>query len=271
MTKGRIKQELNLSEQAANPKEIWFSNLLSILLWLLVVVYVAVLLLSAPNWLLPGEPIWAIKPETLAEVAKESLNFFFILPVLSWLMSPLTAVPVPVVHPASEAFFNFAEAWIFMFLPLLLTDSRGQGLPRLALWSAAMFLTNVFLIPYMALRLRKPTEIEPSESAQTVNQSYLSRAFGAVGLLVGTSAIAWFCLARPEFGGLAERASYFVEKIGSDRVTIAFCVDLALFWIFQAWLMSAVIVEENQQRLLRFIPFWGLAIWLIANQPSGKS
>lgn len=267
MTKIHSKQEPSPAEQTAHdPKEIGLSNVL----WIAVVLYVAVLLLSSPNWLLPGEPIWAIKPETIAEVAKESLNFFFVLPTLSWLTSPFIELPAPVVHPASEAFFNFAEAWIFMFLPLLLLDSRGKGLPRIALWSAAMFLTNVFLIPYMAQRLRKPNT-ERLKSAQTIDRGYLARIFGSVGLLVGTSAIAWFCLARPEFGGLAERVSYFAEKIESDRVTIAFCVDLALFWIFQVWLMSAVIIEENQWRFLRFIPFWGLAVWLIASQPSGKS
>ena len=228
------------------------------LLWMLVVVYVAVLLLSPPGQLLPGEPIWAVKSETIQEILKESLNFFFVLPILSFVAAPIVEISAPVVHPASEAFFNFAEAWILMFLPLMLLDKRGQNLPRVALWSMAMFLTNVFLIPYMAQRLDEP------ENEETLEKGWLARGFGWIGLVVGTGAIAWFCLARPEFGGLAERVSYFLGKVEGDRVTIAFCVDLLLFWLFQIWLMGAVIAKTSKQRLLRIIPFWGLAIWLIA-------
>ena len=136
-------------------------RLISSILWILVVLYVAILLLSPPGQLLPGEPIWAVKPETISEIAKESLNFFFVLPVLSFLAAPFLNIPAPIVHPASEAFFNFAEAWILMFLPLMLLDPKGQNLPRVALWSAAMFLTNVFLIPYMA-QDRKSTRLNSS-------------------------------------------------------------------------------------------------------------
>ena len=232
-------------------------TVLSALLWILVVAYVAILLLSPPDQLLPGEPIWAVKPETLSEVLKESLNFFFVLPILSFIAAPFLNIPAPVVHPAAEAFFNFAEAWILMFLPLMLLDKRGNNLPRVALWSAAMFLTNVFLIPYMAQRLKGEA------IAQIPEKGLLARLFGWVGLIVGTGAIAWFCLARPEFGGLVERWGYFVGKVVGDRVTIAFCVDLTLFWLFQIWLMSAIISKKDKQRPLRFIPFWGLAIWLI--------
>ncbi|MEL6777569.1 MAG: hypothetical protein AAFO06_09960 [Cyanobacteria bacterium J06597_16] len=228
-------------------------------LWALVVAYVAVLLLSPPGQLLPGEPAWAVTAETIKEIMAESLNFFFVLPILGFTVGPLVGFSAPVVHPAAEAFFNFAEAWIFMFLPLLLLDSRGQKLPKVALWSAAMFLTNVFLIPYMAQRLREP-EVE---GHVTLESSWLGRAFGFVGLMVGTSAVVWFCLARPEFGSVAVRVQFFLDKVARDRVTIAFCVDLALFWVFQIWLMGAVVKARQAARSLRFIPFWGLAIWLI--------
>lgn len=232
---------------------------LSKCLWASVVIYVAVLLLSSPGQLLPGEPIWAIKPETIAEVMAESLNFFFVLPILSAVLEPVFDLSAPVVHPASEAFFNFAEAWILMFLPLLLLDRRGQALPRVALWSAAMFLTNVFLIPYMAQRLVQPA-VNCSDSPE---KGWLARGLGSVGLIVGTGAIAWFLFARPEFGPIAERSRYFIQKLTTDRVTIAFGVDLALFWIFQIWLMGAIAQPKTGKRYLRFIPFWGLALWLL--------
>ncbi|MEM9087357.1 MAG: nuclear transport factor 2 family protein [Cyanobacteria bacterium P01_F01_bin.53] len=234
---------------------------LSRALWALVVIYVTVLLLSAPNQLLPGDPIWAIQPETIKEILAESLNFFFVLPILGFTLGPLIGISAPVVHPASEAFFNFAEAWIFMFLPLLLLDKRGKNLPQVALWSAEMFLTNVFLIPYMAQRLAQPTV--DAEEVEKVEKGWVARSFGLIGLVVGTGAIAWFCLARPEFGSFAERGQYFLHKLATDRVSIAFCVDLILFWVFQSWLMGAVMPKEAGTRFLRFIPFWGLASWLL--------
>ncbi len=247
-----ITQEIENPAQRQDPATAKRNRRLSQLLWGLVVLYVAVLLLSPPDQLLPGEPIWAIKPDTLAEVLSESLNFFFVLPVLSKLFN----ISAPTVHPAAEAFFNFAEAWIFMFLPLMLLDRRGQNLPRVALWGAAMFLTNVFLMPYMAQRL-----VQPAVSDQEApEKGRLARSFGAIGGVVGMGAIAWLCLARPEFGSLADRGRYFWQKLTTDRVTIAFCVDLSLFWLFQIWLMGAVV---SQRTSLRWIPFWGLAVWLL--------
>ena len=251
-----MRETVSQSEPTASELPTPLNRWLSLFLWALVVLYVTLLLLSPPEQPLPGEPIWAVKPDTLTEVVAESLNFFFVLPILSAVIGPISA---PIVHPAAEAFFNFAEAWIFMFLPLLLLDRCGQSLPRVALWSAAMFLTNVFLIPYMAQRLVQPAE----DKVDSPEKGWLARGFGLVGLMVGTGAITWFTLARPEFGSVAARGQYFLHKLATDRVTIAFCVDLVLFWIFQIWLMGAVIKADAENRYLRFIPFWGLAIWLL--------
>ncbi|NEP15597.1 MAG: hypothetical protein F6J97_01695 [Leptolyngbya sp. SIO4C1] len=224
------------------------------LLWLMTASYVFFLLLSPPGWL-PGEPVWAIRSETLQEILDESLNFFFVLPLLNRL--DIQVMEAPVVHPAMEAFFNFAEAWIFMFLPLLLLDPRGDKLPRVPVWGAAMFLTNVFLMPYMAARSQQP-------AAAAGEKGRLAKAFGWVGLLVGSLAIYWFIAACPEFGSIADRVAYFGEQVVTSRVTLAFCVDLLLFGIFQTVLMGAAIAREHPLRWLRFLPFFGLAIWLIA-------
>lgn len=223
-------------------------------LWMLTVAYVSVLLLSPPDLLLPGEPAWAVRPDTWQELRDESLNFFFVLPLLS----QLNVVSAPQLHPATEAFFNFAEAWIFMFLPLLLADPRGYRLPRVPWWGASMFLTNVFLMPYMA---RRATAVPDPERTQS--KGMLARAFGVVGFLVGAIAVYWFLAGRPEFGGVAERSQFFLDKLTRDRVTIAFAVDLLLFGIFQAVLMGAVEPVGSPRRWLRYVPFWGLAIWLI--------
>ncbi|WP_240518649.1 hypothetical protein [Leptolyngbya sp. BC1307] len=250
-----IIQEIEKTAQQQDSATAKRNRRLSQLLWGLVVLYVAVLLLSPPDQLLPGEPIWAIKPDTLTEVLSESLNFFFVLPILGKLLN----TSAPVVHPAAEAFFNFSEAWIFMFLPLMLLDRRGQNLPRGALWGAAMFLTNVFLMPYMAQRLRQPAVTDQPMP----EKGWLARSFGLVGGIVGLGAIAWLCLARPEFGSLADRGLYFWQKLATDRVTIAFCVDLLLFWIFQIWLMGEIIPKDSKEHSLRWVPFWGLAVWLL--------
>jgi len=224
-------------------------------LWIGVIIYVGLLLLSPPSWL-PGEPVWAIQPETLQEILDESLNFFFVLPILNQLGLHLMAAPV--VHPVSEAFFNFAEAWIFMFLPLILRDGKGRHLPQVAIWSLAMFLTNVFLMPYMALR-------RDSGSQAASVPVWIAKLFGLIGLVVGTIAVGWFVWARPAFGGLDARVPYFIQQVLSNRVTLAFCVDLALFWLFQAWLMGSVMAASARRRWLRWIPLWGLGFWLLAD------
>ena len=229
----------------------------AVLFGAIALLYTYVLLLSPSGQLLPGDPAWNIQPDTVKEVLDESINFFFVLPILNGL--GVTTMQAPVVHPMTEALFNLAEAWIFMFLPLLLLDRRGDALPKRVIWGMAMFLTNVFLTPYMALRAAAP--MVPSDVS--IPKDRLARVFGWIGLIVGTGAIAWGILARPEFGGWVERSQYFLEQLTMNRVAIAFCVDLTLFALFQAMLMSAIEPRDSKKRWLRFIPFWGLALWLI--------
>ncbi|MGF1494395.1 MAG: hypothetical protein ACFBSC_18520 [Microcoleaceae cyanobacterium] len=226
------------------------------LLWVLSAAYIYFLLLSPPGQLIPGEPAWAIQSETLQEVLNESINFFFVLPILNAVN--ITFMKAPMVHPLTQALFNFAEAWIFMFLPLLLADQRGRNLPRLPIWGMAMFLTNAFLCPYMALRVMAPLP-ETQESQKGV----LARGFGWTGLVVGLIATVWAVVGRPEFGSVTARIQYFGEQLMTNRVTVAFCIDLVLFAIFQAVLLGAVEPSGSKVRWLRFFPFWGLAIWLI--------
>ena len=122
-----------------------------------------------------------------------------------------------------------------------------------------MFLTKVFLMPYMAARLLQ----DPPEAAVSLSKGPLAKLFGLIGLGVGLLAMVWICLVQPDLGGFPERATYFTEQVAKNRVTLAFCVDLVLFYIFQVWLMGAIIQAGDKTRGLRFVPFWGLAIWLI--------
>ena len=243
--------------QSNLPKQQQNFRLISILLWLLSATYVYILLLSPSEQLLPDGPIWAVEPETIKEVIEESINFFFILPIFNAV--GIKYMEAPTIHPWLESLFNFAEAWIFMFLPLLLVDRRGGELPKILIWSMAMFLTNTFLLPYMAWR-SSATELSTEEQ---MSKGLLAKIFGIVGLIIGTIAIAWGIFARPEFGDIATRAEFFVQNFQSDRLTIAFCVDVILFAIFQAVLIGDIEPPESGKRWLRFVPFWGLAVWLV--------
>ncbi|MGD1953430.1 MAG: hypothetical protein ACFB14_27855 [Leptolyngbyaceae cyanobacterium] len=248
-----MKNSSPASDLPANPPSIrpWLVGLL----WTATLAYVGLLLLSPPNWL-PGDPVWAIQPETIQEILDESLNFFFILPMLNLL--GISYLQAPTVNPAAQGFFNLAEAWIFMFLPLMVMDKRSQHLPKMMVWGMAMFLTNVFLMPYMALRLGQS---ESQDAAPP--KGILARCFGALGLTVGNLAVVWFCFNRPELGSVLARFGYLGEQIMHNRVTLAFVVDMLLFWIFQIWLMGALMPTDERIRTVRFIPFWGLAIWLL--------
>ncbi len=241
-----------------------FSNpFLAPFLWLFAVIYTYILLFSPPNQLVPGFPVWAIQPDTITEVLNESLNFFFVLPLLNTL--GVDAMQSPMVPPVSEAIFNLAEAWIFMFLPLLLSDPRSHHLPRVFIWSCAMFLTNVFLIPYMAMRVKNPAtkNIDHITARPPI---WLSWSFGWISLTVGITAIVWGFIGRPEWGDLGMRLDYLIDQLTSNRVTIAFTVDLLLFWLFQSVLLGDILLSKNPLKWVRFIPFFGLAFWLISRQ-----
>lgn len=241
----------------SNPPKQQNPNPIAIFLWLLSAIYIYILLLSPHNQPLPNGPIWAVEPETIKEVINESINFFFILPIFNAI--GIKYMEAPTIHPWLESLFNFAEAWIFMFLPLLLADRRGGEFPKILIWSMAMFLTNTFLLPYMAWRT---TATELPEDEQ-MGKGLLAKIFGGVGLIIGIIAIFWAIFARPEFGDIAARAAFFVQNFQSDRLTIAFCVDVIFFAIFQAVLIGNIEPPDSGKRWLRFVPFWGLAVWLI--------
>ena len=143
--------------------------------------YWFVLLLSPPGWQgLPGEPAWAVAPETLAEVVAESTDFFFVLPLLNGAGIDLLGA-APAVHPVTLGVFNFAEAFIFMLLPCLLMDRRGRDLPTTKVWSAAMFLTNALMLPYFAARAAARAPARPGGGGR---REGLAGHLGEEGLVV---------------------------------------------------------------------------------------
>lgn len=240
--------------------------------------YWYILLLSPPfsmmpsAALLPGEPMWAVAPDTLSEVVAESTDFFFVLPLLNNL--GINFMQAPDVHPVSLGFFNACEAYALLLLPLLLRQAKKRGTSTnvLPVWSAAMFLTNAILLPYFAVAKSEEGTASSDDGSNAPLSPAAERAFGIGGLAVGALSVYWTLAANPELGGsLADRASYWSSLValdpsgGGSRVTIAFLVDAALFYAWQVWLMGELADEkpEKQTSVLRFVPFAGLALWLL--------
>jgi hypothetical protein len=176
------------------------------------------------------------------------------------------------VHPVTLGVFNFAEAFIFMLLPCLLMDGRGRNLPTTKTWSAAMFLTNALMLPYFAARAAAPApsarvleeaaEQEGLVESTKGTKGALSRAFGASGLAVGALSVWWALFADPATGGdLEQRLAYLAGLMSSDRVSLAFVVDIALFSVWQAFLINEL--DEDAPAACKFVPFWGLGAWLL--------
>ena len=60
-----------------------------------------------------------------------------------------------------------------------------------------------------------------------------------------------------EYGGLEERWAFFSSSIHTKRIFFAFALDAVLYSMFQAMLMPKAAGN------LRYVPFAGLAAWLI--------
>eukprot|EP00262_Sarcandra_glabra_P020590 TRINITY_DN8271_c0_g2_i4.p1 TRINITY_DN8271_c0_g2~~TRINITY_DN8271_c0_g2_i4.p1 ORF type:complete len:122 (-),score=13.38 TRINITY_DN8271_c0_g2_i4:100-465(-) len=69
-----------------------------------------------------GDPVWAVKTQTVNDLVDLSLNFFFILPLVNGV--GIRVIDAPVLHPVAEGLFNFVIGWTFMFAPLIFTDCR---------------------------------------------------------------------------------------------------------------------------------------------------
>ncbi|KAL3578516.1 hypothetical protein D5086_020020 [Populus alba] len=139
-------------------------KVVQIILWVVEGVYILWLFLLPYA---PGDPVWAISSETVNSLIGLSLNFFFILPFINSV--GIRLIDAPVLHPMSEGLFNFVIGWTFMFAPLLFTDCKRDRYRWSldVLWGFQMFLTNTFLIPYMAIRLNEAdSDYTPSKRSQ---------------------------------------------------------------------------------------------------------
>lgn len=222
----------------------------------------------------PGDAIYATSRETLEHVTHMSMNFFYVNNLLH--EAGITVVPNVAEHPTEEALFNFANAWSLMWLPLMLNDKECPSkVNKLSWWTGVMFLTNIFMLPWMAIRVgpdgegaslsSSPTAADTqggSESAKkgSIDVQLVGRIFGITALVIAGVSAYWFAEGRPEVAAtdLVERTAFFTSLVRTDRVSFAFLVDMACYAAYQILLMG----EQGAPAALRFTPFVGQAIWL---------
>ncbi|KAM2887320.1 hypothetical protein FF1_011206 [Malus domestica] len=244
-------------------------RLLQIALWLAEGVYILWLFLLPYA---PGDPVWAISSDTVNSLVGLSLNFFFILPFLNSVGVGL--IDAPVLHPMSEGLFNFVIGWTFMFAPLLFTDRRRDRYKWSldALWGFQMFLTNTFLIPYMAIRLNEAeSDYTPSKRSQlgsvmTSGAPIVGLAGGAICLISALWAL--FGRMDGDFGSISDRWEFLIGYLGSERLAYAFIWDICLYAIFQPWLIGDNLQNVESSKIgivnyLRFVPVVGLVAYLV--------
>lgn len=231
--------------------------------------------------ILPGANALQLEQRTWEEVLNLSLNFFLVSPLLNLPFSPS-------VHPMLEGVFNLLLSWAAMFAGFL-TDDRDRKpnlLPMFPMVVGMQFLTSAFLLPYLAVR---SSEADSTISASSTGGSSVSldelpvvaqiagesRALPGLMGIVGSGSIAWFFLGRAaggEYGAdLSERYSSFIDLLSIDRVGSSFLVDLAIFALFQGWLVDDDLkrrgVGEGEGGPLalagKFVPFFGMAAYLL--------
>ncbi|KDP29389.1 hypothetical protein JCGZ_18310 [Jatropha curcas] len=244
-------------------------KVLQIILWALEGVYILWLFLLPYA---PGDPVWAISKDTINSLIGLSLNFFFILPFMNSV--GISLIDAPVLHPMSEGLFNFVIGWTFMFAPLLFSDCRRDRYKGSLdiLWGLQMFLTNTFLIPYMAIRLN---EADSESTPQKLSQLGTVMTNGApiVGLIGGFACLIsalWALYGRMDgnFGSITDRWEFLVSYLGSERLAYAFIWDICLYIIFQPWLIGDNLQNVQKSRIdivkyLRFVPVVGLVAYLL--------
>jgi len=214
-----------------------------------------------------GLPATSLEVRTWEEVRDLSLNFF--------LVSPILGLPfAPVVHPGLEGIFNLLLSWAAMFGGFLSDDRKSKPnlFPMLPTVVGMQFLTSAFLLPYLATRSiedKKEAKL-PQEDITTVIRLTDSKILGSAMGIVGTGSIFWGLFARFEdFGDLATRYTSLIDLLSIDRVGSSFLVDLAIFGLFQGWLVDDDAKRRGMDsnsalaKAAKYIPFFGLATYLM--------
>jgi len=222
-------------------------------------------------------PGWPPTDSDLAPAIEDSVHFFYLSDILNSIEHQVGENQPPALR---LGLFNIAEAWIFAFLPVMQQDSkRLPGPVVFCTWLGALGLTNAFLAPYMACRellsffffsqqaalkaqdqqgpgVPDRSGNNPDRQTRTITQRISSFSFAAVGSAVVGYAMLQIASVLTGDGGSAEWDS-FKSLVVSDRTYLAFCVDLFLFSVFQAWLL------KDSEGVAGKIPLVGLLLCLI--------
>lgn len=120
------------------------------------------------------------------------------------------------------------------------------------------FLTNIFFVPYLALRQQPPGSRGTTDKPGKAQLPGYAPAIGWTGVIIGITSIVWALAVRPEYGGLPDRWQYAVAQTLDNRVFFAFVLDAVMYSVWQALLM-----DRTAPKSQRFVPFVGLASYLI--------
>ena len=230
--------------------------------------------------ILPGANALQLEQRTWEEVRDLSLNFFLVAPILNLPFSPA-------VHPILEGVFNLLLSWAALFAGFFSDerDDKPNLFPILPTVVGMQFLTSAFLLPYLATRTSEKDFGLYREDISIPACIVENRLLGLFLGFVGGGSIAWGALARQaDFGGWSERVSSFWQLMSIDRVGSSVLVDLAIFAIFQGWLVDDDMkrrggdfadrsrAEILVRRVGKYIPFFGLAFYMTFRPtfPSGK-
>jgi len=259
------------------------------------------------NGILPGPDATQLDPATWQEVVDLSLNFFLVAPLLHLPFSPA-------LHPGLEGVFNLLLAWAAAFSGFAADGRKGRPHGSMVPTLAGMqLLTNAVFLPYLALRAsedkaatgsvqsddggdsgdasstaKTPPPRAPLCYAEDLSAFELlvgeSRLLGPGLGLVGLGSVGW----GASWGRVEEYGSDFgtrlgglQELLGHDRLGSSFVVDLALFALFQGWLVDDDLRRRGVDPLqlsgtsnvavlrlaAKFVPFVGLCAYLAFRPP----
>jgi hypothetical protein len=226
------------------------------LTWL---VYIGYLLLSD---LPPGDSLLHLSVGTLKEALALSLNFWFVTPLL------LPAVAPP-LNPVLEGIFNIVVAWALLFWGFLL-DGRGQRWPMAPFLVGMALLTNVFYLPWLALRRPNPLPTKPPLSRLETFAESKALPLALAGIFLAS--VLWGVWGRPD---ITHRWAAFLTLLESDRLAYSFVVDMVFFALFQGWLVKDDMARRQWNHPValwtaRLLPFWGLVIYFLWRPKIGQ-
>jgi len=213
-----------------------------------------------------GLPATSLEVRTWEEVRDLSLNFF--------LVSPILGLPfAPVVHPGLEGIFNLLLSWAAMFAGFLSDDRKTKPnlFPMLPTVIGMQFLTSAFLLPYLATRSTEDDAVAeiPRDEMTAVIRLADNKILGLAMGFVGSGSVLWGLFARSEdFGDLSTRYASLIDLLSIDRVGSSFLVDLAIFALFQGWLVDDDVRRRGMDpastlvKAAKYVPFLGLALYL---------